>query len=303
MLHPSISAFLCAARLGSFSAAGHALHLSRVSVMNQINALEADLGVPLFCRSTQGVSLTPAGQVFLRHAEALSALADQARREVLEAGGQTAVIRMGASLMRPCSPFLAWWEHTAAPSTFQFQIVSFSDDTDSLSSMRAALGRSIDLFVTTWSSAPCPDGLSFLPLASCPCAAALPRNHPLAVKDCLTWDDLEGETLLLLREGASPEIDAIRRACRDYPGITILDFDGYYDMSVFNQCARQGWIMELPQIWAGMHPSLVTRRVCWPFQLPLGLMHRTDCPGAVRHFLEAVKKENEARPFRPPYPD
>ncbi len=299
MLTPSVYTFLAAARRGSFSAAGQALHLSRVSVMNQINALEAELGVVLFTRTTRGTSLTPAGQVFLRCAEQLAALADRARAETRLAGGAAPVIRMGASLMRPCRPFLTWWEASGAPAV-PFQIVPFSDETDSLSAMRAALGRTIDGFVTTWSSAPCPEGIAFLPLGSCRCAVALPRNHPLAAKKILSWSDLSGETLLLLREGESPEIDAIRADIRRKRlPVRVLDFDGYYDMSIFNRCARQGWLMELPELWRGVHPSLVTRPVRWSHRLPFGLMHRADPPRPVQDFLDAVKRENEIRPFRP----
>lgn len=299
MLTPSVYTFLAAARQGSFSAAGQALHLSRVSVMNQINALEAELGVVLFTRTTRGASLTPAGQVFLRCAEQLAALADRARAETRLAGGAAPVIRMGASLMRPCRPFLTWWEASGAPAV-TFQLVPFSDETDSLSAMRAALGRTIDGFVTTWSSAPCPEGIAFLPLGSCRCAVALPRNHPLAAKKILSWSNLSGETLLLLREGESPEIDAIRADIRRKRlPVRVLDFDGYYDMSVFNRCARQGWLMELPELWRGVHPSLVTRPVRWSHRLPLGLMHRAAPPRPVQDFLDAVKRENEIRPFRP----
>lgn len=78
----------------------------------------------------------------------------------------------------------------------------------------------------------------------------------------------------------------------------MLDFDGYYDMSVFNRCAQQGWLMELPELCSGIHPSLVTRPVRWSCRFPLGLMHRADPPRPVRDFLDAVRRENEIRPFR-----
>lgn len=298
MLNPSLYTFLAAARRGSFSAAGKALHLSRVSVMNQINALEEELGAPLFLRSTRGVVLTPAGQTFLPYAEQLAALAGQARAETRRASGAAPVIRVGTSLLRPCRPLFAWWNASGAPAV-TFQIVPFTDETDSFSAMCATLGRTIDIFVITWSSESCPEGTAFLPLGSCRCVAALSRSHPLVAKHILSWSDLSGETLLLLREGESPVIDAIRADIRqNHRPIRVLDFDGYYDMSVFNRCAQQGWLMELPELCHDIHPSLVTRPVRWSYRFPLGLMHRADPPRPVQDFLDAVQRENEIRPFR-----
>lgn len=163
----------------------------------------------------------------------------------------------------------------------------------------AALGRTIDVFLITWSSAPCPDGAAFLPLGTCRCVVALSRSHPLAAKPILSWKDLAGETLLLLREGESPVVDAIRADIRrNRRPVRMLDFDGYYDMSVFNRCAQQGWLMELPELCSGIHPSLVTRPVRWSCRFPLGLMHRADPPRPVQDFLDAVRRENAIRPFR-----
>lgn len=180
-----------------------------------------------------------------------------------------------------------------------FQVVPFSDETDSFSAMCAALGRTIDVFLITWSSAPCPEGAAFLPLGTCRCVVALSRSHPLAAKPILSWKDLAGETLLLLREGESPVVDAIRADIRrNRRLVRVLDFDGYYDMSVFNRCAQQGWLMELPELCSGIHPSLVTRPVRWSCRFPLGLMHRADPPRPVQDFLDAVRRENEIRPFR-----
>lgn len=180
-----------------------------------------------------------------------------------------------------------------------FQVVPFSDETDSFSAMCAALGRTIDVFLITWSSAPCPEGAAFLPLGTCRCVVALSRSHPLAAKPILSWKDLAGETLLLLREGESPVVDAIRADIRrNRRPVRMLDFDGCYDMSVFNRCAQQGWLMELPELCSGIHPSLVTRPVRWSCRFPLGLMHRADPPRPVRDFLDAVRRENEIRPFR-----
>ncbi len=69
----TLEAFDAAARLGSFSAAAEALHLTPGAVSRQMAALEGDLGVALFALGARGVALTPAGRRL--HAAAAEALA------------------------------------------------------------------------------------------------------------------------------------------------------------------------------------------------------------------------------------
>ena len=68
MLQPYVKVFLQVAKSGSFSAAALELYITKVSVMNQINSLEAHIGVPLFERTSHGVLLNEAGRAFQNHA-------------------------------------------------------------------------------------------------------------------------------------------------------------------------------------------------------------------------------------------
>ena len=56
--------FLAVARSRSFSRAAEDCYISQSSLSKQIKALEKTLGVELFVRSSTGVSLTPAGEMF-----------------------------------------------------------------------------------------------------------------------------------------------------------------------------------------------------------------------------------------------
>lgn len=58
---PALRTFESAARLGSFKAAAVELTVSATAVSHQIRALEDQLGVPLFVRSTRSIELTTAG--------------------------------------------------------------------------------------------------------------------------------------------------------------------------------------------------------------------------------------------------
>lgn len=83
----TLEAFDAAARLGSFTAAAAALHLTPGAVSRQMAALEGDLGVALFARGARGVDLTPAGRRLHAAAAEALALVLGAARELRRRGG------------------------------------------------------------------------------------------------------------------------------------------------------------------------------------------------------------------------
>ena len=78
-----LRAFAAIADLGGFARAAPALHLSQPALSRQIDALEAQLGVPLFDRVGRGVRLTSEGEDLLRRSRHLlaevEALGERAR--------------------------------------------------------------------------------------------------------------------------------------------------------------------------------------------------------------------------------
>jgi len=78
--------FLITAEEGSLSAAARALGLTQPTLGRQVAALEAELGVALFERSSHGLDLTPSGLSLVAH---VKAMADAANNLSLEASGQS----------------------------------------------------------------------------------------------------------------------------------------------------------------------------------------------------------------------
>jgi DNA-binding transcriptional LysR family regulator len=87
--------FLAVARVGTVSGAAERLHTSQPALSRQIAALEDACGERLFERLPRGVRLTPAGEVTLRHAERIFALAD----ELSAALGEFKGLRVGRLLV------------------------------------------------------------------------------------------------------------------------------------------------------------------------------------------------------------
>lgn len=75
----AIQLFLDVAAAGSFTAVSRRQDLAVSSITRKIDALEADLGIRLFVRSSRAILLTDAGQEFLPRAQRLVAEMQEAR--------------------------------------------------------------------------------------------------------------------------------------------------------------------------------------------------------------------------------
>ncbi len=72
---------------GSFTAAARRLHRVQSAVSHAVAAVEEQLGVRLFARTTRSARLTPEGEVFLAEARRVCARADELRRVATGLGG------------------------------------------------------------------------------------------------------------------------------------------------------------------------------------------------------------------------
>lgn len=86
--------FAAVAAHGSFSRAANNLHLTQPALSRQVKDLEEELGVPLFVRGTNSVTLTEAGEIFYEEARDLLARADQAIQRV-RGEAKSEVLRVG----------------------------------------------------------------------------------------------------------------------------------------------------------------------------------------------------------------
>ena len=81
---------------GSLGKAAEKLFVAQPSLSQQIAKLEADVGVPLLIRSSQGVKPTAAGQAMYRHARLVLHQMEQLRQEVREGvGAESGTVAVG----------------------------------------------------------------------------------------------------------------------------------------------------------------------------------------------------------------
>lgn len=84
-----IEYFVAVAEAGTLGRAAERLHISQPPLTRQLKSLELELGVQLFERTARGMSLLPAGSVFLTHA----------RRVLAEVQAAVAATRMNGNVL------------------------------------------------------------------------------------------------------------------------------------------------------------------------------------------------------------
>ncbi|CAD6532031.1 LysR family transcriptional regulator [Paraburkholderia sabiae] len=113
MFLPDVQTFLAVASAGSLSAAARQLNVVPMQVSRRIAALEEDLGVRLFHRTTRSLTLTAEGEAFVPYARAMVDAEAGARAELSPSSGMASgVLRLtapsgfGQSVVLPMLPGL-----------------------------------------------------------------------------------------------------------------------------------------------------------------------------------------------------
>lgn len=291
MYNPQMETLIQVADAGSFSKAAERMYITPVSVMNQVNALEKRIGVKLFERTNHGVELTEAGRSIYQDAKQIIAASDAAIERARHiAGVERLVIRIGTSILRPCKRLIdLWTKADDGEQPFQIKIVPFEDDPASMSVMLKSMGSEIDCFISPCDSVAWKKSYNIHPIGTCKCCIAVSRRHRLAKKERLTWSDMEGETLMLMKQGESPVLDRMREEIiTAHPDISIVDMPNFYDMDAFNACEQHGYLMEVPDTWTDVHPSIATLPVEWGYEMPFGVVYAQKPSKAFAEFMKII---------------
>lgn len=290
MYNKQLDAFVKSAEEKSFTRAAKLLYIAPASLIQQINLLEARLGITLFTRSPRGVSLTEAGESLYNDAVNIMKLSQasiQKAKSIEDGEGQS--IRIATSLLTKCRYLSEAWPHMIEkhPET-KIELVSLKNPGTIEWKPLLGLGKDYDMLEGLYLSELHKGKCEFYEIERIPLCPAVPPQHPLHERETLKLDDLRGQTIALMSRGSSADFDAMRNALEQLDDIEFVDFP-HYDMSVFALCEMRGYMLITPANWQDIHPTLSVKPLDENFTIPYGVEYASNLTGQAKRFLEIIK--------------
>lgn len=219
---------LALAEHGSFSRAAPALGLSQPAVSRSVQALEREVGEPLFQRTSLGVAPTDVGRLYIQRARDVVSLADDLERSAVRGRNlQSGRVTIGAGVY-PAESILG---RATAEFASRFPGISIElrvTNWDDL--LRLLRSRELDFFVAETSTLQGEQDLAVGPMSPHPLYFVARQAHPLAGRrnvtatDILAWPFATASRIpprilapLLVAKRKSPDPAA---AGRVFPAIT-----------------------------------------------------------------------------------
>lgn len=265
--------FLAVARTQNFSRAAEQCHVAQPSLSQQIMKLEDELGEKLFERTKREVSLTAAGDLLRAHAERVLHEVELARENVREFRGLVRG-RVTLGVLPTIAPYFLPQRLRAFSRKFPaVEVVVHEDTTDQLAA--AVLGKEIDLALV---SLPVErPGLAAVEFFDEKLLVALPAGHALAKKRRLTFEDLEREAFILMKEGHCLSGQALQ-FCRINGFAPQISFRSAQIETVLAFVAK-GWGVSVVPEMASTRPMPGVRyRTLAGMTRSIGIIHRAARP-------------------------
>jgi len=289
--------FVVLAKELSFRRAAQILSVANPSLSRQIVDLENELEVRLFERDTKKVSLTSAGVVFLEHAEAMLAKADEAVAAVRGAvGGHVGKLSLG--IFGPVSgEFLP---ATLARFAQAYPQIEVSLKDISLDKQIAQLeNKQIQIaFTINQKGDPEIPHLEQWTVLEREPIVLLSKFHPLAVNACIKLTELTQETILCLSDGLAFGRHATlvkelfqKHAVKPAKLKQVNSFESMYTFMICNQGVGLG-----PKLYKVAPPPGIVKRLLEvreddpKYQLRVVWL-KNDTFAPVKNFIDVLKRE------------
>jgi DNA-binding transcriptional LysR family regulator len=182
------------ARLGSLNKAAETLMIAQPNISRSIKELEADLGITIFQRSAKGMVLTPEGEEFLDYARDVLSRIDKLERSYRD--GSHKKRKFSISVPRACyiSSAIAEFSKTIgdAPAEIYYKETNSKKTVHMLLENECKLGiiRYAENYDKHYKSMLEEKGLVGELVAEFSYVLIMSRDHPLASKETITYDDL-----------------------------------------------------------------------------------------------------------------
>lgn len=200
--------FVAVAEELNFTRAAERLHIGQPPLSQQIQALEAELGVQLFERTKRRVALTPAGERFLERARRILGDTAQAIDEVRRiAGGELGELRIGFTSSLPFTallPNLVRRYRAQRPEVTLILREMFTSD------QYVALEKDeLDVGFVRYTGLATPTGVTVREIHHDPLRLVINAAHPLASQPALSLADVREEDFITYPPGTGTGLTAL----------------------------------------------------------------------------------------------
>ena len=290
MYHKQLEMFIKVAELGSFSKAAEALYITPSAVIQQMNHLEQEMGTKLLHRSKQGTSLTDTGKILFQGGQEMIRLSQETRKQIrLVEERSTKEMVVGTSFLHKSRLIYELWiRFIKKESNYRIQIEDISHKWEKY--------ETVDLVEALLDGEPWQDGHNFMEVCKIPIACAVPKNHPLATKKFISFEDMKGQTLITITPGMSEELDRLAKECEERG--MLVHYVDKYDMSTFSTCIINGYLLQAPACWQDIYPDMVCIPCEWDYALPYGFFFKQESSRLVQKFLKFVQEICQKETFR-----
>ena len=279
MIRQQLKTFLSVYETGSFTKAAVALYITPSAVLQQIQTLEAELGVVLFHRTRKGVTLTAEGEYLLQKGKQLDQINREIQREIQLVGSADRTICIGTSLMEKCRLLYDLWVlFSEEDKTCEIQMVNIDashripDRTDMIESVNSNIEWS-----RSW---------EFFEICKVSFGFAVAKSHPLSNRKILTLNDLKGQTVLTLNDGSCEAIANILALLKS-ADIRVIHHNGP-EINLLWESGFRKDVLLVPLCWKDILINATTIPFEKEFFLPYGIFYRPKPHAAVRRFLDFI---------------
>ncbi|MFR4069075.1 MAG: LysR family transcriptional regulator [Oscillospiraceae bacterium] len=270
---------------GSFTRAAQALNYAQSSVSKMVADLEAEWGMTLLERSKRGVCLTSAGDQVLPFLRKV--LNDHAELEgqICQMNGiETGVVRIGTF----ASVAIHWLPNIFSALQRDYPGIGYEMLLGDYDEVERWIGEGrVDCGFLRLPTLP---GFDTMLLKQDEYKVVLPVGHPLAARESVPIEALNGLPFLLLEHGGKTEVSDLLERAHVQP-----------DVGLRRGRILRSWLWQNAG-FVGILPDLILRRIPYrieirplanPYYRPIGLAAKTPS-----HLTPAVRKFIEYLPFR-----
>lgn len=219
-----LAEFAAIAKCGSIKKAALELGISSATLSARLIRFEEYLGTPLFRRSSEALTLTPAGRQLLPSAlEILTSyrkMHGEMRAAQAHSYHQLRIAICGTNLPLYLGPFL----DQLNLSNPGIRLEIFDDSRYSI--IEGLQSGAVDIYFAPVMEDFAPKGLSRNPVAASTQFVVMPRNHPLAERTMVSIRELDGEQFLLYPRTAESAIRDFQLRNLADSGIRYSTYDG-----------------------------------------------------------------------------